>query len=187
MEFSLSKSLEILERTPGVLIGLLHPISTDWTSVNEGGDSWSVYDIVGHLVHGEKTDWVPRMEIILSDNPEKKFEPFDRFAQAEDSKGKNLAQLLDAFKTLRERNVHQVKLKNITPGDLVKTGLHPSFGEVTLLQLIATWTVRPESFGPDFPGDGYAVQKRSWPLESLFRNITKVKPVKGTPGSEELL
>ena len=79
MNFSLSKSIEILERTPGVLIAMLQNLPEDWTSNNEGGDTWSVYDIVGHLVQGEKTDWIPRMEIILSDKPDKTFEPFNRF------------------------------------------------------------------------------------------------------------
>jgi hypothetical protein len=141
MIFSLSHSLEILERTPGALIAMLHNISDEWTSVNEGGETWSVFDILGHLVHGEKTDWVPRMDIILSDNPGKLFEPFDRFAQTEDSKGKNLSQLLDEFKILRENNMQHLRSKNLASADLLKTGVHPSFGEVTLAQLLATWTV----------------------------------------------
>lgn len=141
MNFSLSKSIEILERTPDVLITLLQNVSTDWTSVNEGGETWSVYDIIGHLIHGEKTDWVPRMDIILSDKQDKTFEPFDRFAQFEESKGKSLAQLLDEFKNLRQKNIAHLRSKQLTDKDFEKKGIHPAFGEVTLMQLLATWTV----------------------------------------------
>ena len=90
MNFTLPKSIEILERTPGVLIAMLQNISADWTSKNEGGETWSVYDIIGHLIQGEKTDWIPRMEIILSHEPDKAFEPFERFAQFEESKVKSV-------------------------------------------------------------------------------------------------
>ena len=141
MKFDVEKSLEILERTPDVLITMLRDISADWTSVNESGDSWSVYDIIGHLIHGEKTDWVPRIDIILSENTDKKFTPFDRFAQFEDSKGKNLDQLLEEFKLLRERNVEQLRSKDISDKDLSQTGIHPAFGDVTLKQLLSTWVV----------------------------------------------
>ena len=108
MDFSLEKSIEILSRTPDVLNTMLHDISSDWTSNNEGGETWSVYDIIGHLIYGEKTDWIPRMEIILSDKTDKTFEPFDRFAQFEESKGKTLTQLLDEFKTLRKQNMDDI-------------------------------------------------------------------------------
>ena len=141
MNFSLSKSIEILERTPDVLNAMLYNISNDWTSNNEGGESWSVYDIVGHLIHGEKTDWIPRMEIILSDKPEKKFDLFDRFAQFEESKVKSLPQLLDEFKQLRTKNIAQLLSKKITPENLEEKGVHPAFGEITLAQLLSTWTV----------------------------------------------
>ena len=141
MNFSLSKSIEILERTPDVLIVLLKNISPDWTSNNEGGESWSAYDIVGHLIHGEKTDWIPRMEIILSDIQNKRFELFDRFAQFEDSKGKSLTQLLDEFKSLRQKNIEFLRSSTLTDNDFEKTGIHPAFGEITLSQLLSTWTV----------------------------------------------
>src|ERR1700754_2282554 len=95
MNFDLNKTIEILERTPVVLETLLKGISDDWTLSNEGVDTWSPYDIIGHLIHGEKTDWIPRMEIILSANADKKFTPYDRFAQFTESKGKSLTQLLD--------------------------------------------------------------------------------------------
>jgi len=141
MNFTLEKSLEILERTPDVLITMLQDISADWTSVNEGDETWSVYDILGHLIHGEKTDWVPRADIILSENSDKKFKPFDRFAQFEDSKGKSLSQLLKEFKILRERNIEQLRSKKLTDKNLEDKGIHPAFGEVTLSQLLSTWVV----------------------------------------------
>ncbi len=109
MKFNLSRSVEILERTPGVLIAMLHELSDDWTFTNEGGQSWSVFDIVGHLIHGEKTDWIPRVEIILSDKPDKTFQPFDRFAQFEESKGKSLTELLDELKRLRNSNIERLR------------------------------------------------------------------------------
>ena len=101
MNFTIEKSIEILERTPEVLDAMLKNISADWAEKNEGGETWSAFDVIGHLVHGEKTDWVPRMEIILSDGEDKTFQPFDRFAQFEESRGKTLPQLLDEFKRLR--------------------------------------------------------------------------------------
>ena len=141
MNFTIEKSIEILERTPAVLETMLENISADWTENNEGGDTWSVFDVVGHLVHGEKTDWVSRMEVILSDGENKTFEPFDRFAQFEDSRGKTLRELLDEFKGLRKKNVGILRSKNLTAERLEAKGVHPDFGEVTLAQLLATWTV----------------------------------------------
>jgi hypothetical protein len=141
MKFTVEKSLEILERTPNVLITMLQGISADWTSANEGGETWSVYDILGHYIHGEKTDWVPRTDIILSENSDKKFKPFDRFAQFEDSKGKTLSQLLIEFKILRERNIEHLRSKKLTDKNLEEKGIHPAFGEVTLSQLLSTWVV----------------------------------------------
>jgi DinB superfamily len=141
MKFTIERSIEILERTPDVLHCMLQSISTDWTSPNEGGETWSVYDIIGHLIHGEKTDWIVRMEIILSDDPDKKFVPFDRFAQFVNSKGKSLSQLLDEFKVLRAKGIEQLRSKNITQEDLDKKGIHPFFGLVSLSQLLAAWVV----------------------------------------------
>lgn len=141
MIFNLSKSIEILERTPGLLFAMLQGISTDWTSNNEGGETWSVFDIVHHLIHGEKTDWIPRMDIILSDSTDKAFEPFDRLGNFEDSKSKTLSQLLDEFKTLRKQNIDYLLSKKLIGQHLGAKGIHPAFGEVTLSQLLATWTV----------------------------------------------
>ena len=137
----MEKSIEILERTPEVLETMLQNVSADWTENNEGGETWSVFDVLGHLVHGEKTDWMARMEIIISDAPDKKFAPFDRFAQFEDSKGKTLRELLKEFKGLRKKNVDVLRSKKLTTENLEQKGVHPAFGEVTLRQLLATWTV----------------------------------------------
>jgi len=141
MDFKLDKAVEILERTPGVIEELLKGLSQEWIMNNEGSDTWSPYDILGHLIHGEKTDWIVRMEIIISDNNDKTFQPFDRFAQFEQSKGKTLQQLIDEFKELRNQNIAILNSKKITGSTLNKTGIHPAFGTVTLGQLLSTWVV----------------------------------------------
>jgi hypothetical protein len=141
MKFELTRSVEVLERTPSVLMSMLNGLSDDWIMQNEGDDSWSPYDVIGHLIHGEKTDWVPRMEIILSDSTNKTFVPFDRFAQFDESKGKTLRQLLDEFAALRRKNIEHLLAKKISEQDLFKTGVHPAFGQVTLGQLLSTWVV----------------------------------------------
>ncbi len=114
MNFSIEKSIEILERTPDILNTMLQNISADWTSNNEGGETWNVYDIIGHLIHGEKIDWIPRAEIILSEKPARTFQPFDRLAQFEESEGKSLTQLLEEFKILRKKNIEHLRLKKLT-------------------------------------------------------------------------
>ena len=139
MKFDLEKAIEVLERTPGVLSSLLDSLSADWTSSNEGGESWSAYDVVGHLIHGEKTDWIPRVDIILSPGADKHFQPFDRFAQMGESGKKTLRQLLQEFSNLRKSNIERLRAMDISDEDLAKTGIHPAFGEVTLAQLLATW------------------------------------------------
>ena len=116
-------------------------LDQEWTQNNEGGDSWSAFDIVGHYIHGEKTDWIPRMDIILGDDTEKHFAPFDRFAQFEASKGKTLNTLLDEFKLLRAENILKLKSKSLTDELLMQTGIHPTFGSVTLKQLLSCWVV----------------------------------------------
>lgn len=141
MEFSIAKSLEILAHTPAVLQTMLQPLSMEWTGVNEGPDTWTVYDVIGHLIHGEKTDWMPRAMIILSDNPDKNFSPFDRFAQMQQDKTVPLPQLLQEFSTLRKMNIEKLTAQNITPARLEAKGVHPAFAAVTLSQLLATWTV----------------------------------------------
>lgn len=141
MHFNIEKSIEILERTPDVLNTMLQGISADWTLNNEGGDTWSVYDIIGHLIHGEKTDWITRTEIILSEKADKSFEPFDRFAQLKAGRTKTINQLLSEFKLLREQNIARLRSKEIDDVHLKEKGIHPAFGEVTLSQLLSTWVV----------------------------------------------
>lgn len=141
MKFSIESALQILERTPFVVETMLRDLDDEWTHQNEGGDSWSAFDIVGHYIHGEKTDWISRMNIILREDPERRFEPFDRFAQFEESKGKTLAMLLDEFKSLRLQNIAHLKSAALNDDLLSRTGIHPTFGTVTLRQLLSTWVV----------------------------------------------
>lgn len=124
-----------------MLESLLQNLSKEWAHNNEGAETFSPFDVVGHLIHGEKADWVPRIEIILSDKVNKTFQPYDRFAQFKDSEGKTMNQLLDEFRALRAKNLELLKAKNLQEKDLVKTGTHPAFGSVTLQQLLSTWTV----------------------------------------------
>ncbi|MBE2218954.1 MAG: DinB family protein [Ignavibacteria bacterium] len=140
MKFDLSKSLEILSNTPSVLESLLHGLSNEWLYSNEGPDTWSPFDIVGHLVHAELTDWMERMDIILN-KEDKHFKPFDRFAQFTESKDKSISELLAEFRTLREKNIKNLKDLNITEEKFDELGIHPVFGEVTLRELLSTWVV----------------------------------------------
>ena len=140
MQFDLQKSILILERTPIVLKELLKDLPNDWITPNEGPDTWSPFDVVGHLIHGEKTDWVPRTKIILEDGVDKPFEPFDRFAQFENSKGKSLNELLDQFDNLRKANLKELKSLDVE-NNLKKKGRHPELGEVTLSNLLSSWVV----------------------------------------------
>ena len=139
MQFTLDKSIQILERTPAALRNLLDGISEDWTTPNEGGETWSVFDVMGHLIHAEQTDWMNRIQLILSSEPDKTFQPLDRFAQFTNSKGKSLTQLLTEFQDARKKNLNTMAMLNISVDQLALTGKHPAFGEVTLKQLIATW------------------------------------------------
>jgi len=141
MKFTIEKTMEVLRQTPDTLIRLTTGLSPFWTGATEGGDTWSVYDVVGHLLHGEKTDWLSRIGIILAAAEDNHFTPFDRFAQFESSKGKSLDTLLGEFKQLRHRNLEYVQSLGITEADLSKTGIHPTFGSVTLRQLLSTWAV----------------------------------------------
>lgn len=141
MQFKLETAIEILERTPETLNQMLSGLSAEWTEANEGAETWSPYDIIGHFIHGEKTDWIPRMEILLSDSENKTFEPFDRFAQFAESKGKTLDQLLNEFSILRKENIEKLRAKQLDQADLNKTGTHPELGKVVLSELLASWVV----------------------------------------------
>lgn len=141
MQYSISGAIEILQRTPATLSALLSGVSDAWTLPNEGPDTFSPYDVVGHLIHGEKTDWVARAQRILEFGTDKTFDAYDRFAQYEASKGKSLQQLLDEFAELRKQNIGWLQGLGLTEIDLDKKGMHPSLGEVTLRNLLATWVV----------------------------------------------
>ena len=141
MKFDWDRSYEILERTPVVLRTLLDGLDDEWIMNNEGPDTFSPFDVLGHLIHGEKTDWVVRARIILESGLAKPFEPWDRFAQFEASKGKTLQQLLDGFAALRKENLSWLRSLRLSEDDLEKKGLHPSLGEVSLRNLLATWVV----------------------------------------------
>lgn len=141
MEFQLDQAISILKRTPITLDTLLRDLPDEWLMANEGADSWSPFDVVGHLIHGEETDWIPRARIILSHGEARAFEPFDRFAMLEKSRGKSPGELLDLFKRLRQRNLEELEGMKLTPELLEKRGRHPELGTVTLGQLLATWVV----------------------------------------------
>jgi len=140
MEFDLPLALPMLERTPAVLRTLLADLPSEWTDANEGPESWSAFDVVGHLIHGERTDWIPRARMILEEGRSRPFEPFDRFAQFRDSAGKSLDELLGEFAQLRADSVRTLKGWRLTDEQLALQGEHPVFGAVTLRQLLATWT-----------------------------------------------
>jgi uncharacterized damage-inducible protein DinB len=130
-----------LERTPRVMSALLDGLSSDWIRATEGADSWSAYDIAGHMVIGEKTDWLARTRIILTEGESQPFEPFDRFLQFEHAGDSPIGDILDEFARLRQRNLTALRQLLADDPDFSKTGLHPSFGEVTLSELLSAWVV----------------------------------------------
>lgn len=139
MQFNLDHAVRLLTRTPAVLRAMLDDLPAEWLNSNEGGDTWSPYDVIGHLVHGERADWIPRAKIILEAGESRAFAPFDRLAQFEESKGKSIEELLATFARLRQESLATLMALNLTPDDLQRTGTHPAFGAVTLEQLLATW------------------------------------------------
>jgi len=141
MKLQLDHAKDILRRTPSTLKLLLQDLPEEWLMTNEGPDTWSPYDVVGHLIHGEETDWIPRAKIILEHGESRAFTPFNREAMFEESKGKSIAELLDTFAQLRAETLRQLDELNLTPQLLGKRGLHPELGQVTLSQLLATWVV----------------------------------------------
>lgn len=139
MQFQLQDGIAILERTPSILDAWLRHLPDQWAYANDGQDTWSPFDILGHLIHGENTDWLPRLHIILSHSSNKTFESFDRFAQLQENKGKSVAGLLQTFRDLRRSNVENLRSLGLTEHQYDMTGIHPSLGKVTLRQLLATW------------------------------------------------
>jgi hypothetical protein len=141
VNFSVDDAVPVLRTTPPVLRAWLSGLPDCWTRANEGPDTWSPYDIVGHLIHGERTDWIPRLELLLEHGDSRPFTPFDRFAQFRDSRGKTLLELLDTFTQLRANNLTRLESLNLRPADLQRPGRHPELGPVTLGQLLAAWVV----------------------------------------------
>jgi hypothetical protein len=137
--FAMDEAIAILSRTPATLDALLRGLPAGWTTANEGGDTWSPFDVMGHLIHGEQTDWMPRARIILEQGERRPFDKFDRFAQFALSRGRPLDSLLDEFASLRRENLRELEELDLTDADLDRRGRHPELGMVTLRQLLATW------------------------------------------------
>ena len=137
--FVIEEAIAILARTPSTLDALLRGLPVSWTQAHEGGETWSPFDVMGHLIHGEQTDWIPRVKIILTHGETRAFEKFDRLAQFTASSGQTLPGLLDEFARLREENLRELNALGLTDADLARTGRHPELGVVTLRQLLATW------------------------------------------------
>lgn len=139
MQHDLQHTVSLLTRTPAVLDALLRSLSDTWTLRNEGEATWSAFDVVAHLIDGERTDWMPRARIILQYGESQIFKPFDRLGYLRESEGKSLGQLLDEFARLRADNLRELRAWNLRPEDLERRGRHPEFGGVTLSQMLATW------------------------------------------------
>jgi hypothetical protein len=139
MEFSIDQTIAVFARTPATLNALLRDLPEEWTHANEGPSTWSSFDVVGHLIHGEQTDWLVRTHLILDHGESRAFEKFDREAQFRDSAGKTLPELLDEFAHLRAENLAELRLLNLQPEQLALRGRHPALGTVTLSELLASW------------------------------------------------
>jgi hypothetical protein len=139
MEQNLEHTIALLTRTPATLNALLRDLPEAWVRRNEGENSWSAFDVVGHLIHGERTDWMPRARMILQYGEARTFEPFDRWAQERENQGKSLGELLDEFARLRSQNLDELRALNLGPEDFARRGRHPALGVVTLAELLATW------------------------------------------------
>lgn len=139
MTFQIAEAISVLERTPATFRALLSGQPEVWITCDEGPDTFSPFDNVGHLIHGERADWIPRARIILAQGDNRRFEPYDRFAQIRESAGKGLAQLLDEFALLRDENLATLRSWNLSEHELALEGEHPELGRVTLRQLLATW------------------------------------------------
>ncbi|HKF49702.1 MAG TPA: DinB family protein [Terracidiphilus sp.] len=139
MNQSLDHTMAVLERTPGALDELLRGLPPEWTDRNEGGETWSAREIVAHLSHAERADWIPRVKHLLEFGEAETFPPFDRLGQRREMEGKSTAQLLDEFTRLRAGSLEELRELNLEPADLDRRGMHPSLGAVTLAQLLATW------------------------------------------------
>ena len=141
MEHNLQNTISLLTRTPATLNALLRDLPDAWTQQNEGEDTWTVFDVVAHLIHGERTDWMSRAKIILQFGEARTFAPFDRLGHTKDSQNKSLNHLLDEFTLLRSENLRDLQTLDLQPQDLERRGRHPVFGSVTLSELLSTWAV----------------------------------------------
>ncbi len=141
MQFELNHALDVLSRTPGVLRTLLAGLPADWTERPYGPNTWSAKEVLAHLVYGERTDWIPRLQIILEHGDEKPFEPFDRTGHADLLASNTLGQLLDLFERERADGLATLRGLNLGPADFERRGRHPALGAVTLGNLLATWVV----------------------------------------------
>jgi hypothetical protein len=139
MNFALTDAIPVLRRTPGTLRALLADLPESWLYGAEGPETWSPFDVIGHLIDGEETDWIPRARIILAGGPNPVFVPFDRFRHLRLNRGKPLIDLLDRFAQLRADNVATLEGFRLSVADLAREGIHPELGRVTLRQLLATW------------------------------------------------
>jgi uncharacterized damage-inducible protein DinB len=139
MPFELNHAMEVLQRTPGVLRAMLAGVSEPWFRNNYGADTFSPFDVVGHLISGERNDWITRARLILEHGTRTPFPKYDRYAQFEHSRGKSMGELLDEFQRLRDANLAALRDLRLTPADLARRGAHPALGEVTLENLLATW------------------------------------------------
>lgn len=137
--FVMEEAIAVLKRTPVALDALLRGLPDEWIMANEGADTWSPFDIIGHLIHGERTDWLPRARMILEHGEARSFEPFDRFKQFAVSRGRTLASLLDEFTALRQAGLAELAALQLSEEDFDRRGRHPELGVVTLRQLLATW------------------------------------------------
>ena len=138
-QLAVEEAAAILARTPAALDALLQGLPDGWITANEGSETWSPFDVIGQLIHGERTDWMPRVRIILEHGERRPFDKFDRFAQFAASEGRSLGSLLDEFSRLRQENLRQLSALALTEADLDRRGRHPELGVVTLRQLLATW------------------------------------------------
>jgi hypothetical protein len=139
MQQNLQHTIELLARTPAALDVLLRDLPEAWTLCNDRENTWSAFEVVAHLIYGERTDWIPRTKILLQFGEAKAFEPFDRAGHVQESQGKSLAQLLDEFARLRAESLAELRALNLRPEDLARRGRHPAFGPVTLSELLAAW------------------------------------------------
>ena len=139
MRLEVAEAVAVMERTPNTLRAMLGGLPSVWVDADEGADTWSAFVVVGHLIHGERTDWIPRARIVLEQGADRRFTPYDRFAQFRESQGKSLGDLLEEFSILRSGNLETLTEWRLTDEQLALEGSHPDFGPVTLRQLLATW------------------------------------------------